>query len=202
MNAYSSAAAIPVVGYIIAPIAAAMAVAAGAMQVAAIKKQQQASQAQGYGEGGFTRKGRADEVAGVVHAGEWVASQKLVASPVARPLIEALDYAQRTNTIGSLRSADVSRSITAPMALAQSQPQVIAQESKDLKDIIARLNERLDEPFVTAGTVTGDKGIKTCASRKPNELARFAEALPSLSNQAQDEYQRLMNNKSPKSKRK
>ncbi len=124
-----------------------MAVAAGAMQVAAIKKQQQASQAQGYGEGGFTRKGRADEVAGVVHAGEWVASQKLVASPVARPLIEALDYAQRTNTIGSLRSADVcinwaaawhkaseltsalalhqfSRSITAPMALTQSQPQV------------------------------------------------------------------------------
>ena len=44
-------------------------------------------------------------------------------------------------------------------------PQVIVQESKDLKEIIARLNERLDEPFVTAGTVTGDKGIKTCASR-------------------------------------
>ena len=34
-----------------------MAVATGAMQVAAIKKQQQASQAQGYGEGGFTRRG-------------------------------------------------------------------------------------------------------------------------------------------------
>ncbi len=109
-----------------------------------------------------------------------MASQKLVASPVARPLIEALDYAQRTNTIGSLRSADVSRSITAPMALAQSQPQVIVQESKDLRETIARLNERLDEPFVTVNTVTGDKGIK----------------------QAQDEYQRLMNNKSPKSKRK
>ena len=79
--------------------------------------------------------------------------------------IDELDYAQRTNTIGSLRSADVSRSITAPMALAQSQPQVIVQESKDLKEIIARLNERLDEPFVTVNTVTGDKGIKTCASR-------------------------------------
>ncbi len=71
-------------------------------------------------------------------------------------------------------------SITAPLALAQSQPQVIVQERKDLLETIARLNERLDEPFVTAGTVTGDKGIK----------------------QAQDEYQRLMNNKSPKSKRK
>jgi hypothetical protein len=56
----------------------------------------------------------------------------------------------------------------------------IKQDSKDLKEIIARLNERLDEPFVTVNTVTGDKGIK----------------------QAQDEYQRLMNNKSPKSKRK
>ena len=143
------------------------------------------------------------EVAGVVHAGEWVASQKLLASPVARPLIEALDYAQRTNTIGSLRSADVcinwaaaqqraselasalalhqfSRTITAPMALAQSHPQVIVQENKELKEIIARLSERLDEPFVTVNTVTGDMGIK----------------------QAQDEYQRLMNNKSPKNKRK
>ena len=49
-----------------------------------------------------------------------------------------------------------------------------------MKETIARLNERLDEPFFTAGTVTGDKGIK----------------------QAQDEYQRLMNNKSPKNKRK
>ena len=104
----------------------AMAVAAGMMQVAAIKKQQQASQAQGYAEGGFTRPGRVDEVAGVVHAGEWVASQKLLASPVARPLIEALDYAQRTNTIGSLRQSDVSRTITAPAVLAQSHaPMVI-----------------------------------------------------------------------------
>ena len=81
--------------------------------------------------------------------------------------IDELDYAQRTNTIGSLRSADVSRSITAPMALAQSQPQVIVQESKDLKEIIARLNERLDEPFVTVNTVTGDKDIKTGAGRVP-----------------------------------
>ena len=59
-------------------------------------------------------------------------------------------------------------------------PLFIKQERSDLKEIIARLNERLDEPFVTAGTVTGDKGIK----------------------QAQGKYQRLLSNKSPKSKRK
>ena len=45
---------------------------------------------------------------------------------------------------------------------------MIVQENKDLRETIARLNERLDEPFVTAGTVTGDKGIKTCARPKAN----------------------------------
>ena len=180
INAYSSAAAIPLVGYIIAPIAAAAALAAGMIQVAAIRKQAQKSATEGYSEGGFTRPGRVDEVAGVVHAGEWVASQKLLASPVARPLINALDYAQRTNTIGSLRGSDVSRSITAPMVLAESRPQILIQENAELREAIKRLNARLDEPFVTVNTVTGDMGIK----------------------QAQDDYQRLMNNKSPKNKRK
>ena len=180
INAYSSAAAIPLVGYIIAPIAAAMAVAAGMVQVAAIKKQQQQSASEGYAKGGFTKPGAVGEVAGVVHAGEWVASQKLLASPVARPLIEALDYAQRTNTIGSLRGSDVSRSITAPTAIANMQPQVIIQENSELRETIKQLKERLDEPFVTVNTVTGDLGIK----------------------QAQDNYQRLINNKSPKKKRK
>ena len=47
--------------------------------------------------------------------------------------------------------------------VSPNNPLSIKQESKELKAIIARLNERLDEPFVTAGTVTGDKGIKTSA---------------------------------------
>lgn len=129
LSAYGSAAAVPIIGYILAPIAAGMAVAAGMLQVAAIKKQQQASEAQGYSEGGFTPAGRKDEAVGVVHAGEWVASQKLVNNPQTRPLLEALDYAQRTNTVGSLTAADVSRSITAPIvAVSQEssrQPSVI-----------------------------------------------------------------------------
>ena len=64
--------------------------------------------------------------------------------------------------------------------VSPKKPLSIKQWWKDLKEIIARLNERLDEPFVIVNTVTGDMGTK----------------------QAQDEYQRLMNNKSPKSKRK
>lgn len=189
LNAYGSAAAVPVVGYILAPIAAAMAVAAGAIQIAAIKKQQQASEAQGYQSGGFTPEGKPDEVAGVVHKGEWVASQRLVNNPRTRPLLEALDYAQRTNTIGSITSADVSRTITAPAVLA-AQPQTptvvnniynstSSADNSELTATIRQLRDRLNEPFVTVNTVTGDHGIQ----------------------QAQDEYDRLMKNKSPKSRK-
>ena len=197
LSAYGSAAAIPIVGYIMAPIAAAMAVAAGAIQIAAIKKQQQSSEAKGYAQGGFTPRGRVNEEVGVVHAGEWVASQKLLASPVARPLINALDYAQRTNTIGSLRADDVSRTIVGTGAVASPSPQpVIIQAPTDnvasaalaqsaavlskYEETMNRLSQRLNEPFVTVNTVTGDTGIK----------------------QAQEEYDTLIRNKSPKSRRK
>ncbi len=185
LAAFGSAAQVPMVGYILAPIAAAMAVAAGAIQIAAIKKQQQAAETQGYSKGGFTKPGAVDEPAGIVHAGEWVASQRLLASPVARPMIEALDYAQRTNTIGSLRSEDVSRSITAPQTIsriADGSPSaaVMASAMAQYSGVIDRLAKRLDEPFVTVATVSGDKGI----------------------NKAQDDYTKLMNNKSPKSRRK
>ena len=196
INAYSSAAAVPVVGWVLAPVAAATAVAAGMLQVAAIKKQQEAAQAQGYATGGFTPEGGKYEVAGVVHKGEWVASQELLQSPVARPMIEALDYAQRTNTIGSLRSDDVSRTIVAPNVYtqsAQTSPTVIVQQQqtdaqteiaagsmmREFADTMRQLKDRLNEPFVTVNTVTGDKGIK----------------------QAEDEYDLLMRNKTPKSRR-
>ncbi len=197
ISAYGSAAAIPLVGYILAPVAAAMAVAAGAIQIAAIKKQQQASESQGYAKGGFTPKGAKFQEVGVVHAGEWVASQEMLSSPVARPIINALDYAQRTNTIGSLRADDVSRTI-APVAYStpqQQQPIIVQQQPDGLAtaaivqntkaiqsyaDTMKQLQQRLSEPFVTVNTVTGDTGIK----------------------QAQDEYSILMRNKTPKSRRK
>lgn len=196
INAYSSAAAIPVAGWVLAPIAAGMAVAAGALQIAAIKKQQQASESQGYKSGGFTPDGAEDEVAGVVHAGEWVASQKLVKDPKTRPILEALDYAQRTNTIGSLSAEDVSSSITAPAVLAKSAsllssvPQRIVVDNsvdnsssnstmKEVAEVIGSLKQRLDEPFITVNSVTGETGMK----------------------QAQDEYERLIRNKTPKSRR-
>lgn len=35
--------------------------------------------------------------------GEWVASQNLVKSPVVKPLLQALDVAQKRNVIGTLQ---------------------------------------------------------------------------------------------------
>lgn len=183
ISAYSSAAAIPVVGFVMAPIAAAMAVAAGAIQIASIKKQQQASEATGYMEGGFTKPGRKDEPAGIVHAGEWVASQDLLRNPQARAMIETLDYAQRTNTVGRLSASDVSQSITAPQRIAKAQQSgellAVASASQALSRSVNEMNQRLHEPFVTVNTVSGDAGIK----------------------KAQDEYDQLIRNKTPKSRR-
>ena len=184
LNAYASTLAIPIVGPALAPAAMAVALAMGAAQVSLLRKQQKAAEAQGYSQGGFTRKGRVDEPAGIVHAGEWVASQKLLSSPVARPMIEALDYAQRTNTIGSLRADDVSRSIRATDSLSRlaeggNGSALMVAAIAHNADVIASLNQRLNEPFVTVNTVTGDRGIKA----------------------AQDEYSRLIANKSPKKRK-
>lgn len=144
INAYASASK---VAFWLGPIAAAAAVAAGMIQVAAIKKQHDA-QSEGYSEGGFTKPGAKNEPAGVVHAGEWVASQRLLASPVARPVINMLDHAQRTNTIGRLGGA-----------MGAAAP-VVVTESEALRSVIKQLTDRLSEPFVTINTVTGPHGIE------------------------------------------
>ena len=172
-------------GLALAPVAAALALAQGAVQIAALKKQQQVAESSGYAEGGFTRKGRKDEPAGIVHAGEWVASQKLVNNPVSRQVIDVLEYAQRNNTVASLSWDDVSRSVSAPVAMSYAsrpeQPAVVqvqqnspAFDPDPLNQAVSRLVERLEQPIVAHNTVEGPLGYK----------------------QAQDEYLRLMSNKS------
>lgn len=164
-------------GLVLAPALAAMALVSGGIQIAMIKKQQQQAASTGYSAGGFTKPGAVNEPAGIVHAGEWVASQRLVNNPKTRPLINALEQAQRSNTIGTISSADVSRSITAPMATASAASEAKTASNRDeLATTLRKLNTRLEQPFVTVNTVTGDTGIK----------------------KAQDDYERLMRNKNKK----
>lgn len=185
INAYTSAMKMPYpANMILAPLAAAIATAAGMMQVATIRKQAAATSS-GYAEGGFTKPGAKNEPAGIVHAGEWVASQKLVNSPVARPMIEALEYAQKHNAIGSLRAGNASEVVmrsTPTLASGASVASVIAQLAVDMKEqnkVMDALKQRLNEPFITVNTVTGDNGTK----------------------KAQEEYNRMINNATPIKKR-
>lgn len=151
LNAYGSAAAVPVVGYILAPIAAAMAVAAGMLQVATIKKQAAAQEA-GYYEGGFTGGHRYRREAGVVHEGEFVASHAAVNNPNVLPLLQFIDRAQRNNTVGSLTSADISRqlgtggnAVVAPVVNVQTDNEELRGTIDGLNETISELNDTLSE---------------------------------------------------------
>lgn len=161
VNAYSSAAAIPVVGWIMGPIAAAMAVAAGGIQLATLKKQHEAAMAQGYAAGGYTMPGSKYQPAGIVHAGEWVASQELLANPTAAATIAQLDQAQRTNTIGQLsKPSPVLQSQNS--SFSDSKTPVLQSEGQNgvsVGESIDRLNKTLDGGIYAATLMTGDKGI-------------------------------------------
>lgn len=177
VNAYSSAAAIPVVGWIMGPIAAAMAVAAGGIQLATLKKQHEAAMSQGYAAGGYTTPGSKYQPAGIVHAGEWVASQDLLANPAAAATIAQLDQAQRTNTIGQLSK---------PSPVLQSENSSFrdrktpvfpsdGQNGSGIGESLDRLNKTLDGGIYAATLMTGDKGILR-QQRKHEQLMKNKSA--------------------------
>ena len=193
INAYSSASAIPVAGWVLGPIAAAAALAAGAIQVAAIKKQQQA-QAAGYASGGFTPSGRWDEPQGIVHSDEFVANRFATGNAEIRPALNLIDRAQRNNTVGSLTaddvtaslysrtSPDVVKAVNAQTPAAGATPQAAdnaaAQEAtaaavSKTADVLRRLSDQLDEGITAIASIDGRNGIDR-QQKKYNQLINNA----------------------------
>jgi TP901 family phage tail tape measure protein len=165
INAYSSAAAIPTVGYIIAPIAAGLATAAGMLQIATIKKQHQA-EAAGYYEGGFTGPGHWKKEAGVVHAGEFVANHNAVNNPQLLPALQLIDAAQRNNTVASLTAQDVSRAmgtgsaaVVAPVVNVNADNEQVGASLDNVSSTIERLNEQLNLGIKSYVVITGPDGF-------------------------------------------
>lgn len=165
INAYSSAAAIPTVGYIIAPIAAGLATAAGMLQIATIKKQHQA-EAAGYYEGGFTGPGHYKKEAGVVHAGEFVANHNAVNNPQLLPALQLIDAAQRNNTVASLTAQDVSRAmgtgsaaVVAPVVNVNADNEQVGESLDNVSSTIDRLNEQLNLGIKSYVVITGPDGL-------------------------------------------
>jgi TP901 family phage tail tape measure protein len=165
INAYSSAAAIPTVGHIIAPIAAGLATAAGKLQIATIKKQHQA-EAAGYYEGGFTGPGHYKKEAGVVHAGEFVANHNAVNNPQLLPALQLIDAAQRNNTVASLTAQDVSRAmgtgsaaVVAPVVNVNADNELVGASLDNVSSTIERLNEQLNLGIKSYVVITGPDGF-------------------------------------------
>ena len=176
INAYSSAAAIPGTGWIMAPIAAGLATAAGMMQIATIKKQHQA-EAAGYYEGGYTGGNRYRKEAGVVHEGEFVANHRAVNNSSIRPAFDLIDRAQRANTVGSLTADDISRAlgsgasaaVVAPIVNVSNDNAEVRQSLDGVNSAVSRLNRTIENGIKADVSIAGRDGI----DRKLNEYHRM-----------------------------
>lgn len=170
INAYASASK---VNWILGPIAAAMAVAAGAIQIATIQKQHQA-QAAGYYSGGFTtRSSNNRREVGVVHANEFVANHQAVANPAIAPVLRLIDQAQRANTVGSLTAADVSNAIapnrgvsarvdaasTGASATINDSAAIIADISARTSKALDRLSDNIEQGILAEVVMDGERGL-------------------------------------------
>jgi hypothetical protein len=72
-----------------------------------------------------------------------------------------------------------SQPAAAHVVVQSAPPTVVVEQNSEYAATMRQLADRLNEPFVTVNTVTGDHGIQ----------------------RAQEEYDRLMRNKSPKSRK-
>lgn len=165
INAYSSAAAIKGTGWLLAPIAAGMATAAGMLQIATIKKQHQA-EAAGYYEGGYTGGNRYRKEAGVVHEGEFVANHNAVNNSSIRPALDLIDRAQRSNTVGSLTADDITRSlgqgsstVVAPVVNVNNDNTEVRQSLDGVNAAVSRLTQTLDDGIEVEVPISGRRGL-------------------------------------------
>lgn len=165
INAYASAAAIPTIGWTLAPIAAGMATAAGMIQLAAIKKQHQA-EAAGYYDGGYTGGNRYRKEAGVVHEGEFVANHNAVNNSSIRPALDLIDRAQRSNTVGSLTADDITRSlgqgsstVVAPVVNVNNDNTEVRQSLDGVNAAVSRLTQTLDDGIEVEVPISGRRGL-------------------------------------------
>lgn len=166
INAYSSAARVPFIGWTLAPIAAGMATAAGLLQIATIRKQHQA-EAAGYYSGGYTGGRRYRREAGVVHEGEFVANHQAVNNSSIRPAFDLIDRAQRANTVGSLTADDISRAlgsggggaVVAPVVNVSNDNSEVRESLDGVNNAISILNQTLDDGLEIVMPIAGRSGL-------------------------------------------
>ena len=119
IDAYASAVKVPGIGLVLAPIAAGAAVAYGMSQVAQANEAREAAK-EGYFDGGYHGyTGGTDprEVRGTFpdgqpyHGMEFIANHKATAHAPFRRVFDLADYAQKTNSVASVTTADIARAV-------------------------------------------------------------------------------------------
>lgn len=166
INAYSSAARVPFIGWTLAPIAAGMATAAGLLQIATIRKQHQA-EAAGYYSGGYTGGRRYRREAGVVHEGEFVANHQAVNNSSIRPAFDLINRAQRANTVGSLTADDISRAlgsggggaVVTPIVNVSNDNSEVRESLDGVNNAISILNQTLNDGLEIVIPIAGRRGM-------------------------------------------
>ena len=162
ISAYASAAAVPIVGTVLAPIAAGAAVAAGAVQIATIRKQAEAQRV-GYYRGGFTGGDNYRKEAGVVHEGEFVANHQAVRNPSVLRVLRVIDHAQRNNTVARLNLDGAGRVAAAPVSVSsgdgRSEDRSGVASAQALTDTLTRLADTLERGIRSTVSIDGDDGV-------------------------------------------
>lgn len=151
---------------VLAPISAGIALAAGALQIATIKKQHEA-EAAGYYEGGFTGGRQYRKEAGVVHEGEFVANHQAVNNRQLMPVFSLIDQAQRNNRVASLRAEDVTNvmggpasQVIAPIVNVQAPDNTKLNDTLDkVCETQERLATQLEEGIGVDVPIDGENGI-------------------------------------------
>lgn len=148
-------------GPIAGAIAAIPVAATTALQIATMKQQHSAAKAN-YWTGGYTPDGAWNEEQGTVHSGEFVANRFAVRNPAIRPVLDLIDTAQKNNTIASITSTDVSRSL----GNSPSAPSVVALDAsyfdaatQRFGNAAERLSKQLDKPIEATVTIEGRNGL-------------------------------------------
>lgn len=174
IDAYANALKIPVAGLVLAPIAAAAAVAFGASQIAVAKQQRDAAKA-GYRSGGYTGTGKDDEEAGVVHKNEFVNTADAVRNPHVKRFLDVFNVAQKDGTIRMLNTSQILERARLDAVAPVRQTVYSAPTPTDdlghietlnrLRDTVDRLTEKLEIPIPAYTVIHGPSG-----SKKRNEM--------------------------------
>lgn len=119
-----------------------------------------------FADGGYTRKGSKYTPAGIVHAGEFVATQEAVNNPAVKPVLDAIDMAQRNGTIANLTQNDISaiRGNNNPASSSDNNSKTNALIAECIK-VMQKVKERFDEPIIAETYATGKHGTIEAAEK-------------------------------------